>query len=360
MAKPNNGFWFAWMNQSNDNRILQVSRAKPNCPVACGVAYTLVSRKRLETETTMNNEQLNQLTNILASITLFEMMVAIGLGVSIADLLHVAADWRLVTKAALASYVCVPAAAVVLLIVFQADPLVAAGFLICAVCPGAPYGPPFTGIAKGNVGVSVGLMVILAGSSALAAPLLLQLLLPLVLQFLPALPADSAPLAIDGGTIVMTLLVAQFLPLCAGLGLRQWRPALADRLMKPTNLVSMVLNLTTLSLILFAQFEMLIGVPIQGYIGMLLLVLGGVAAGLLLGGKGDRSAMVMATSVRNVGVSLVIVTAAFAGTRAVAAATVFALFQTIVMALIAVAWGRLAQAPAARPVSDSAVSGAAS
>ena len=51
--------------------------------------------------------------------------------------------------------------------------------------------------------------------------------------------------------------------------------------------------------------------------------------------------MVMATSVRNVGVSLVIVTAAFAGTRAVAAATAFAIFQTILMALIAIAWGRM-------------------
>ncbi len=49
----------------------------------------------------------------------------------------------------------------------------------------------------------------------------------------------------------------------------------------------------------------------------------------------------MATSVRNVGVSLVIVTAAFPGTRAVVAATAFALFQTVVMALIALGWGRL-------------------
>ena len=139
----------------------------------------------------LSSEQLNQLINLLASITLLEMMVAIGLGVSIGDLLHVATDWRLVSKAVLASYACVPAAAVGLLIMFRADPFVAAGFLICAVCPGAPYSPPFTGIAKGNVGVSVGLMVILAGSSALAAPLLLQILLPVVLQFLPDLPPDS-------------------------------------------------------------------------------------------------------------------------------------------------------------------------
>src|SRR5262245_5497430 len=112
------------------------------------------------------------------------MMVAIGLGVTFAEVFGVATDWRLVSKAALASYVCVPAAAVGLLILFHAQPYVAAGFLVAAVCPGAPYGPPFTGLARGNVVVSVGLMVILAGSSALAAPLLLQFLLPFLLQFL--------------------------------------------------------------------------------------------------------------------------------------------------------------------------------
>jgi hypothetical protein len=55
----------------------------------------------------------------------------------------------------------------------------------------------------------------------------------------------------------------------------------------------------------------------------------------------------MATSVRNVGVTLVIVTAAFAGTRAVAAATAFGLFQTVVMLLVAIVWGRLAARHAA-------------
>ena len=301
----------------------------------------------------MNAEQLNRSINLLASITLFEMMVAIGLGVTLTDLLRVASDWRLVCKAALASYVCVPLAALGLLIVFQADPIVAAGFLICAVCPGAPYGPPFTGIAKGNVGVSVGLMVILAGSSALAAPLLLQWLLPFLLPFLPDSSTDGPPLTIDGGKIAITLLLAQFLPLCAGLGLRRWRPALAARLQRPANLISTLLNLTTLSLVLFAQFDMLVGIPMRAYAGMLLLVLAGVAAGWLLGG-GNRSALVMATSVRNVGVSLVIVTAAFAGTRAVAATTAFALFQTVVMALVAVVWGRLVSASASSPKTEPA------
>src|SRR5262245_46578141 len=160
---------------------------------------------------------IDQIINLLASITLFEMMVAIGLGVPFADVLRVAADWRLVSKAALASYVCVPAAAVGLLILFDAAPHVAAGFLVAAVCPGAPYGPPFTGIAKGNVVVSVGLMVILAGSSALLAPVLLALLLPVT--------SGDEHLQVNAAKMVGTLLVAQFLPLCVGLAVRQWRAA---------------------------------------------------------------------------------------------------------------------------------------
>jgi hypothetical protein len=55
--------------------------------------------------------------------------------------------------------------------------------------------------------------------------------------------------------------------------------------------------------------------------------------------------MTMATAVRNVGVSLVIVTGSFAGTKAVTAATAFAIFQTIVMALVALGWNRLLAAP---------------
>src|SRR5262245_15754290 len=110
---------------------------------------------------------MDDIINLLVTVTLIEMMVAIGLGVTFAELTGVVRDWRLVVRAALASYVCVPAATVGLLLLFKPDPLVAAGFLILAVCPGAPYGPPFAALAKGNVPAAVGLMVTLAASSAI-------------------------------------------------------------------------------------------------------------------------------------------------------------------------------------------------
>jgi BASS family bile acid:Na+ symporter len=282
---------------------------------------------------------MDQFINLLVTITLIEMTVAIGLGVTFVDLAGVARNWRLVAQAALANYICVPAAAVGLLLLFGAHPMVAAGFLILAACPVAPFGPPFTAIAKGNVAVSVGLMVILAGSSAILAPLLLHLLLPLL--------SENESLAVDATRIAGTLLVTQLVPLCLGVAVRQWRPLLADRLKEPANLLSKVLNLVTIGLILVVQFHLLTEIRLRAFVGMLALLIASWAAGWLLGGPGtgSRKAMTLTTSLRNVGVGLVIATGAFAGTPAVTAALVYGLFEVVGSLLLALAWAR--RAPAA-------------
>jgi BASS family bile acid:Na+ symporter len=288
----------------------------------------------------------NQLINVLVTVTLIEMMSAIGLGVTWQDLVGVARNGRLLARAALANYVCVPAVTVGLLLLFDAHPLVGAGFLILAVCPGAPYGPPFTAIARGNLAAAVGLMVILAGSSAVLAPALLYCLLPLV--------SAGESLQGDATRILTTLLVTQLLPLGAGVAVRQWRPRLATRLQKPANLVSKLLNLTAVAFILITQFELLAEIRLRGYAGMLALLLASWAAGWLLGSAGAamRRTMTLTTSLRNVGVGLVIATGTFAGTPAVTAVVVYGLFEVIGSLVLALAWARRATAreqPAAGP-----------
>lgn len=278
---------------------------------------------------------INQITNLLATITLVQMMVAIGLSVTPSAVLGVARDWRLMLQAAVASYILVPAATIGILLLLHADPLIAVGILIVAVCPGAPYGPPFAALAKGNAILAVGLMVILAGSSAILAPLLLRVLLPLM--------AGDEPLTVHSGKIVGTLLLSQLLPLCAGLYLRQRHPAMADKLTRPFTSLSKLLNLVLIGVILAAQLRMLAQIRLIGYAAMLALVAAFVAAGWLLGGPGrdSRKTLAITTAVRNVGVGLVIATASFGGTRAVVATTAFALFQTVLMALVALWWGKL-------------------
>jgi len=151
---------------------------------------------------------LDRLINILVTIALVEMMMLIGFGATFAELARTARNWRLIARAATANYLLVPAVAVALLALFEASPMFATGFFILAVCPGAPYGPPFAGIAHANVPAAVGLMVVLAGSSAIVSPALLHLLLPWV-------SGGEAP-HMDLMAMLMVLLSTQLLPLLLG------------------------------------------------------------------------------------------------------------------------------------------------
>lgn len=279
---------------------------------------------------------LDRLINILVTITLIEMMVLIGLRVTFAELGRVAGNWRLVGRAAVANYLLVPAVAVGLLVWFDANPMVAAGFLILAVCPGAPFGPPFAGIARANVPIAVGLMVILAGSSAVISPLLLQLLLPWI-------SGGEAP-RIDLPGMLGALLITQLLPLLCGLLVRHWRPQLADRLLDPLELVSKILNLGVAGLILATQFSMLLDIQLRGFVGMLILLVASLVIGWLAGGAGGdvRRTMALTTALRNVGVGLVIVTANFSGTPAVSAALAYGIVEVFGSLLVAFWWGRRA------------------
>jgi predicted Na+-dependent transporter len=77
----------------------------------------------------------DRLTNVLPEITLIEMMVTIGLGVTFSDVLRVSRNYGRVTRALLANCTVVPAAALDPLLLFHASPMIAVGFLGAAVCP---------------------------------------------------------------------------------------------------------------------------------------------------------------------------------------------------------------------------------
>jgi BASS family bile acid:Na+ symporter len=254
---------------------------------------------------------LDRLINILVTVTLVEMMVLIGLRVTFAELINTAKSRALIARAAAANYLLVPVLALVLLILFAANPMVAAGFLVLAVCPGAPYGPPFAGIARANV---------------------------------PSV-AKGEVNRIDAFGMMSALLVTQLLPLLLGLLLRHQRPELADRLVGPFELVSKLLNLSAAGLILATQFQMLAQSRMRDFVGMLILLAGSLVIGWLAGGPAtaNRRTMALTTALRNVGVGLVIVTGNFAGTPAVSAALSYGIVEVLLCLLVALWWRRSTQ-----------------
>jgi len=281
----------------------------------------------------MDTPTLISLLNVTALVAI---MLSMGMEVRFEAVLASARRTRLLVLGLLANYVLVPAVTLGLLLVFRVNSLVSVGFLILAVCPGAPLGPPFTGVARGDVPWSIGMMVILAGLSAMLSPALLGVLLARV--------APDGDLHIDYLVIVRTLLMTQMLPLALGLGIHHGAPALTQWIARPVNRLANVLLLALVGLIVVTQYETLGAIRFRGWTGMGMLFLASLGIGWLCGGRdfATRKAMAVTTATRNAAVGLVIATSNFAGKPAVTAVVAYGLVSTLGTLGCALLLGRFA------------------
>jgi BASS family bile acid:Na+ symporter len=271
------------------------------------------------------------LIRVLNVAALVAIMLSIGMRVSHTQVAASARRVRLVASAVLANFVLVPFITAFLLYCFHAPPLASVGFLILAVCPGAPVVPPFTEIGRGDVSLATGLMVILAALSALLAPALLTISIKWL--------SVSANTQISYFAIVKTLLETQLLPLAIGLGVHERAPRLTGRLVKPVSVLANLLLLSVVGLILATQYQTLEAFRLRGWIGMLLLLAATLGTGWVCGGQDHvtRRTLAVTTGVRNAALALVIVSANFSGTPALTAVVGYALvsiFGTFAFALL--------------------------
>ena len=175
-----------------------------------------------------------------------------------------------------ASFVIVPLVTVVLLHLFKAPAPVAIGFLIVSVCAGAPFAVPGTTIARGDVPYAIGLMVVSVVLSVVLSPLFLSFLLG-------RLPG-TGDLTIDYLTISLILFFSQILPLALALYFHSRRPAAAEHLAHPAELIQNLLVIAVVVCGLVAQYQSVLKFSVWAFLGMLLLVLCGTVVGWVLGG----------------------------------------------------------------------------
>jgi BASS family bile acid:Na+ symporter len=258
------------------------------------------------------------LVKLLTLAGLVAIMLGMGLRVKFGEIIASARNPGQVTLGLLANFVLVPAATLLLLHLFGVDPIISVGFLIAAICPGAPFGPPFVAIAKGDVAFAIGQMVILAALSALLSPALLGLMLPQI--------APQSDLHIDYLAIAENLVVAQLLPLAVGLGVARRAPVFAARIEKPIGVLANILLLVVVALVLTREYELLAEIRLRGWLGMLLLWASSLGIGWLCGGptRETRTSLAITTATRNAAVALVIVAGNFANTPAVTAVVAYA------------------------------------
>jgi BASS family bile acid:Na+ symporter len=263
-------------------------------------------------------------------------MLSIGMTVKFQQVTESVRYPWLVAFALIANFALVPVVTVGLLVAFQPDPFVSAGFLILAVCPGAPLGPTLSGLARGDVSLATGLMVLLSGLSVVLSPMLLGVLLGAI--------APESNATVNYLAILFTLLLTQLLPLALGLVVHGLAPALTQKLVKPTRAVANVLLLLLIGAIIFAQYDTLAAIRTHAWLGMTALFAASLGIGWFCGGLDfeKQKSVAMTTATRNVAVGLVIAAGSLAGTPAVTAVVAYGLFSTLGALALALILAKLA------------------
>src|SRR5438132_11330982 len=121
---------------------------------------------------------LEKLVPIAMFIFVLSSMLAMGLGLTIGQIIAPLRNLRLVAMSLLANFILIPVIAVALSKVLRRDESFGVGLLMLGTAAGPPFLPKLAQLAKGNLGFAVGLMVLLMVITVGYMPLVLPALLP--------------------------------------------------------------------------------------------------------------------------------------------------------------------------------------
>lgn len=248
---------------------------------------------------------MSEIITVIAQLSAFTFiitsMLAMGLSLTVKQILDPLRNVRVVLLALLANFVLVPALAYLITVVIPLDDGLATGLIIAGAAAGAPFLPKLVQVAKGNAAFSVGLMTLLMVVTVIYLPIMLPILLP---------GASVSP-----WDIAQSLIFTMLLPLGVGLFIKARYEEAAASLqphMSQASSLAIVLMLVT---ILVLQFSTIIGtIGSFGILAALLFLGGALLIGLLLGGRDGRmrSVMALGTAQRNLAAAMLVAAQNFA------------------------------------------------
>jgi BASS family bile acid:Na+ symporter len=227
-------------------------------------------------------------------------MSGIGLGLSLKQVVAPLRNARLVIFAVVANFIIAPALAVGIARLLRLDEPFALGLLLLGLAAGAPFMPKIVAIAKGDLALSVGLMVLLMVGTTVLLPV--------------ALPKLVEGVQVNPWEIARFLTLLLLLPLIAGLVVKARLKSVAARLRPVLERVSTVALLAMLVLIIAINFKGVLRIFGTGAIlAAILFAILSAFAGWLLGGRdaSQRSVLGLGTGLRNIPAALIVSTQNF-------------------------------------------------
>ena len=232
-----------------------------------------------------------------ASVVVFVVSstLAVGLALTVQQILAPLRNGRLVALSLLANFVLAPVVAMALARLFGLDEPLAVGLLLVGVAGGAPFLLKLAEIAKGYMPFAVGLMVLLMVITVGYVPIVL----PALLEGVSVNPAD----------IAKSLILLMLIPLAVGLALRAWHPPGAARVrsfVAPVSSISMIFVVTLMTAGHLRSMLSILGS--FGILAALIFVAISFVIGWVLGGPAvdTRRVLSLGTAQRNTAAALVV------------------------------------------------------
>lgn len=268
------------------------------------------------------------IVTLTAMATVFLVMFSLGLASKAGDLRWALGRPGLVARALITVLVIVPAIAVVVTWLLDLPRPVQIALVVMAVCPGAPVALRRSLDAGSHHSFATALQMMMALLAIITMPLSIAVLNPLYSGHAVISPVDVA----------RQVFVAQLLPLGLGLTARLVAPAMALRAVPAvTKAAGLMLLVFAVALILVIWKAVLVAAP-STVAAIVVITIAALATGHLMGAPAadTRTAVAMASAMRNPGLALLVAAANNAAPEAVATIMACALWSAVTVTPYAV------------------------
>ena len=248
--------------------------------------------------------QSSPLISIGLPISLFIIMIGIGMTLTPRDFRQVAVYPKGIIVGTLTQILLMPALAFALIPLFSLAPALAVGLVIIAACPGGTTSNLFALMARGNVALSIVLTVVANLITIISLPLLANLALGM---YMDASEDIYLPLDRTIGTLVLIVL----LPISIGMGLKSWFPEQAHRAESAVSIFGGVVLAVLVVAIVYGVRNEIGSLLTQAGPATVTLILLGIGVGLVAGritGLTQRESMAVAMElgIKNATIGLLI------------------------------------------------------
>ena len=275
---------------------------------------------------------LDLVLRFLIALMIILSVLAMGMSLTFGEFGVALRRTRLLALGFVLNFLALPALMLALVRVFSIPGPVAVGLLLCAFTPGNGVGTLFVDHVRGDVRLSLALVLMLSVGSVVLTPILLG-----------AVTGSGIEAAFGATTwqMIQLILVFQLLPLVAGLLLRRYASAVALRAQPGIARGARLLVLIVIAAFLATKWELFMTNGLRPLFVSVIAILASFALGWATPRvtRGERASLAMTSMIRNLALALLLATTYFSDSATIAAMLVYALLMFVAGFAIA-AWLR--------------------